>query len=248
MKNVFCKYVSIIGIVVLCILYSFSLKGNENLETSEISVLTFEKIRVEGAVDVRFHVSDTCQAVLTFNENLDRDKIKIFTQDDILYIKNENKCNKNVFPIFKQNFSKKCLVVVDVYCQTLTNVSILGSGDFKGIDHIISLTFTVEVSDAGNFTGTVETDNFFANVSNAGNISISGSSKDANITVAEAGDFGGKSFYTNNATINVSGAGAANLRVADNLKARVTDAGDITYYGNPKVDASISGAGDIRKR
>ena len=244
------KYVSIIGIVALCIPCSFSQKDNSNLETSEISVSTFEKIRIEGTVDVRFHISDVYRAVLTFDTNLDKDKIEIFTQNDMLLVKNKNKCdnNSNDFPIFNQKSSKKCLVVVDVYCQTLTGVSILGSGDFKGIDHIISSTFSVEVSGAGDFSGTIECDNFSAKISGAGDIRISGTTKDADITVTGAGDFRGRSFDTKNATVNISGAGDVSLRVADNLKARVSGAGDLTYYGNPKVDASSSGGGDIRKR
>ena len=244
------KFVSIIGIAALCIPFSFSQKNNGSLETSEISVSRFNKIRIEGSVDVHFHVSDAYRAVLTFDTNLDKEKIEIFTQNDVLFVKNKNRCdsNNNGFSFFYRNSSNKCLVTVDVYCQTLTGVSILGSGDFKGIDHIISSIFSVEVSGAGDFSGTIECDNFSAKISGAGDIRISGTTKDADITVTGAGDFRGKSFDAKNATVNVNGAGDAIIRVADNLKARVSGAGDITYYGNPKVDASSSGGGDIRKR
>ena len=248
MKIAFRKFVSIIGIAVLCIPCSFSQKNNSDLVTSDISVSSFEKIRIEGTVDVRFHIGDAHRAVLTYNTNLDRDKIEIFSQNSVLYVKNNNKCNNNDFSLFNRNSSKKCLVVVDVYCQVLTSVSIFGSGDFKGIDHITSSTFAVEVTGAGDFTGTVKCDNFSAKISGAGDIRISGTSENADITVAGAGDFRGRSFDTKNATVNINGAGDARISVTDNLKARVSGAGVLTYYGNPKADVSSSGGGNIRKK
>jgi len=53
---------------------------------------------------------------------------------------------------------------------------------------------------------------------------------------------------TKTAEISTTGAGDADVSVADTLKVVITGAGKVTYSGNPTIKKQITGAGSIRHK
>ena len=224
---------------VSCFLWNLNfatLQGNGNLVTSKKPVTAFQKIHCAGSAEVRFHVSDEFQAVVTIDENLD-EYVEIVASHDVLNIG-----TKNGYSISPTQF------VVDVYCPVVTGVSISGSGSFGTEDTIIAPTFDSHVSGSGMIDGTVECDHYSAVITGSGRITVSGKSDDASITVTGSGDFRGNDFNTGNATIAVTGSGNAHIGVTDHIKARISGSGNVYYRGEPQIDSSVSGSGRISKR
>jgi hypothetical protein len=57
------------------------------------------------------------------------------------------------------------------------------------------------------------------------------------------------SLQTKTAEISTTGAGDAEIAVADTLKVAITGAGKVSYSGNPPtIEKHITGAGSIRKK
>ncbi len=231
-------------------------KGNGDLETSENVFSPFEKINVSGGnnIEVRFYAGDEYKTVLTVDSNL-KEYLEIDTQNNTLYIKTKT---ERVY-LFTQ-----CLI--EVYCPTLSALSISGSGSFKAADAVIAEsfeskisgtgkiegifqcgTFVSEITGAGKIDGTVECDNFTARMSGTGNVTLSGSGNNADIIITGAGKVDGSEFSTNTASVSISGTGSVDIAVSDHLNASVNGAGKINYHGDPQIDFRNSGAGKVSK-
>jgi hypothetical protein len=86
-------------------------------------------------------------------------------------------------------------------------------------------------------------------VSGAGDVLLAGETKDIDVEVSGAGKVKADKLKAENATVRVSGAGDANIYASVYLKASVSGAGKINYWGNPgNVESHKSGAGDINKK
>ena len=227
---------AIIGIYLNTVSCAFNtIKGNGNLKTFEKSVSSFEKIDFGSSANVHFHASSDYKMVVTVDENLEQ-YLDISVQGNVLKI--GTKGGSYTFTKFQ----------VDLYCPVLTGIGVSGVGSFVSTDTIVAPTLESDVSGAGKIEGIiVKCDKFSANISGAGKMNITGTSKDADINISGAGRFNGNEFTVNNATVSASGAGKANLSVTDNLKADASGAGHINYRGDPKADTSVSGAGKVNK-
>ena len=211
------------------------IKGNGHLATLEETVSTFDKINCSSSAEVCYHASESYQAVITVDENLE-EYVEVFTENNVLNIR-----TKKGHSISPTKFT------IDVYCPVLTGVTISGSGSFNHADKIIVSTFESKVTGSGKIEGSIECDNYSATITGSGKITVDGNINDANISITGSGNFNGNELNTRNATISITGSGDANIRVVDNLKAKITGSGNVNYSGNPKVDSDISGSGRVRK-
>ena len=238
MKKVFNSFVILaltIGISVSCVSCVFNaIKGNGNLVTTEKSFSAFEKINISNSANVRYYSSPEYRAVVTIDENLD-EYVEIATKNNVLNIGTKSG---------SYSFTK---FLVEIYCPTLTGVSLSGSGSFENVDKITTSTFETSVSGSGKIEGNIECENISARISGSGRIIVIGSSKDADIGISGSGKFNGSEFIVNNATIRISGSGDVDAHVTDNLKVNVSGSGNVTYRGEPKTDTNVSGSGRIRK-
>lgn len=101
---------------------------------------------------------------------------------------------------------------------------------------------------AGNFTtDQVDAEQFEFSVSGAGNGKLSGQTKQLSIEVSGAGKVAAPTLVADAATIEISGAGSADVHAVTTLKVRVSGAGTVKYSGNPQVSRTISGAGGLRQ-
>ena len=238
MKKVFKRFVIlafVIGVFAGCVPSAFNVvKGNGNLLTSEKSVSAFEKIHVSSSANVRFHSSSEYRVVVTTDKNLD-EYVEVVTKDNVLNIGTKSG---------SYSFSK---FLVEIYCPTLTGISISGSGSFESVDKITSSIFDTSISGSGRIEGNIECKTFYARISGSGRIIITGSSKDADVNISGSGKFNGSDFIVNNTTIHINGSGSADVHVIDNLNANVSGSGNINYHGDPKTNTNVNGSGRVRK-
>jgi hypothetical protein len=239
MENSFCKFAAIILVTAICTPYSFSQtkKGNGNIMISEISVPAFDKIKCTATslVDVRFYASEEYRVVVNIDSNL-YEYAEIYARNNVLNIGTQ-KGQKYKFTKFS----------IDVYCPVLKGVSISGACSFEGIDKITGPAFAADISGYGKLKGKFECEYFSVTFSGSGRIAAAGICRDANISISGYGRFDGMEFETNNATVEISGAGKASIGVSDNLKANLSGFGKITYRGEPKINSKVSGFGRIKK-
>jgi hypothetical protein len=95
----------------------------------------------------------------------------------------------------------------------------------------------------------IKSDDFRIDTSGASNLQVSGEAKMLEVEMSGAGEVDAKDLHARKVSITSSGAAQANVYASEELSASVSGAGNITYYGNPKVfNEERSGAGSITKR
>jgi hypothetical protein len=77
---------------------------------------------------------------------------------------------------------------------------------------------------------------------------LAGQVTDQSISVSGAGDYQAAKLASENATVDVSGAGKIVVNVRKTLNARISGAGVVEYLGDPDVKESISGIGRVKRR
>ena len=207
--------------------------GNGNLVNIERKVSSFEKISSSGSAELLYHASQEYRVVVTTDSNL-IDYVDIVTKNGVLSVK------------FKGNKSYSYTrFIIDVYCPTLSGVSISGSASFTGSDKIVTSTFDADVSGSGRIDGTIECNNVSAKISGSGRINIIGSGKNANINISGSGKFIGNEFRVEDAVVDMSGSADASIWATNNLRVKISGSGRLNYRGRPLIDSKISGSGRI---
>jgi hypothetical protein len=95
----------------------------------------------------------------------------------------------------------------------------------------------------------IKSDDFNINVSGAGNLQLSGETYKLAVKISGAGDLDAKDLHARIVSISSSGAAKADVYASEELRADVSGAGNVNYYGDPKVvKEDTSGAGTISKQ
>jgi Putative auto-transporter adhesin, head GIN domain len=89
---------------------------------------------------------------------------------------------------------------------------------------------------------------FALEASGASQISLDGNTDELLADMTGASELQASGLQTRTAQISTTGAGDAEIAVAETLKVAITGAGKITYSGNPTVEKHITGAGSIRRK
>ncbi len=116
---------------------------------------------------------------------------------------------------------------VDVVLPTLAAISITSTGN-AAVGNFSNLTgFTVDISS----TGTVSINNCTADQLTA-NLSSTGELKAFGLT-------------STNAEVNLTSTGSAELTITNSLTGSITGTGDISFRGNPNIDVTVTGTGEV---
>jgi hypothetical protein len=83
-------------------------------------------------------------------------------------------------------------------------------------------------------------------ISGAGVVDATGAVEWQHVAISGAGFYDGADLRSREAMVEVSGAGAALVWVADRLEAWVSGDGLVEYYGRPYVRSHVSGSGLVR--
>jgi hypothetical protein len=77
---------------------------------------------------------------------------------------------------------------------------------------------------------------------------VAGKVQRQRIDLSGAGSFQASKLASDEAVIEVSGAGKAVVNAANSFEVDISGAGAVEYLGDPKVKQSISGIGKVRRR
>jgi hypothetical protein len=129
----------------------------------------------------------------------------------------------------EQSFSTKNKLRVRISMANLDGISTSGASDIVASD--------------------VKSDEFHIEASGASNLKLSGDTKSLEVEMSGAGQLEAKDLRAQKVNINISGAARADVYASEELRASVSGAGNVNYYGDPKiVSKEESGAGEISKK
>ncbi len=213
-------------------------KGNGNTVTVERSVGEYDRVALAGWFDVELVNGKEGELTLKGESNL-LDYIKTEVKDGKLTIKQKKGIN-----LKPSNWNEGILITVPV--ESVSGVSLSGSGDIVGKTVLKSDNFKTSISGSGDISLEVEAKSLDASMSGSGDLRLSGRATDFEVSVSGSGDIRAYDLEADFVEAQVSGSADIKVTAKEMLKARVSGSGDISYKGNPKkIDTKSSGSGDI---
>jgi Putative auto-transporter adhesin, head GIN domain len=213
------------------------IKGDGNITRQDRPVSGFNRIDVSGAIDV-FIRQDSVFGVNVETDNNLQQYIEVYKDGDVLHI--HTKDNTNPDP----TESIKVYVTAPVYKELEAS----GACSFNGNSKISQTTpLEIDMSGACDADLVINVPAIKVGVSGACSVTLKGETKDFTAHGSGATTLHCFDLLSENANVDLSGSGNADVYASVKLDARSSGATDIKYKGNAAVNSTVSGAGSIKK-
>lgn len=212
-------FLGLIFSVVLVSCKKDKIKGEGEIITEERNVNNFYSVEASGSSEVYITQGSVFEVKVKGYENI-VPYLETKVENGILYIR--FKSNSNI-----GNDNSEVYITMPALQAITTNGSgnIIAKGNFLGMEY------------------------FNATTRGSGNISVEkGKSMNYKIVIAGSGDVKSFGLETQQAIVDISGSGDAELTVSKILNANLKGSGNVYYKGGARVEKKISGSGDVVKK
>jgi hypothetical protein len=214
--------------------------GSGNVVTEARVVSGFDKIVVSGLGRV----------IVTQGEE---ESLTVETDDNLMqYI--ETKVSDGTLELgLTDDVGRKILdpsdsIIFRLSVIDLTALTISGAASFE-IQELDADRLEVVLSGAGDIRiDSLTATDLLITVSGAGDIEFAGQVEMQVITLSGLGNYDASDLESQEATVQIGGAGSATIWVRATLDVTIGGAGDVDYFGNPTVTQDITGVGNITSR
>jgi Putative auto-transporter adhesin, head GIN domain len=211
--------------------------GNGVIKTEERPVSAFREVEAAGNIQLFVIQGDLKPVRLEGDENI-LTYIEVIQEGERITIKTKE--GVNLIPSGD--------LKVYVTSPTYKSIEVSGSSDIIGQTKVTSTEdLSLEASGAGDIKMEVDAPKITAGISGSGSVDLKGQARDLDINLTGAGHAHCYELLTENTTVDISGAGSAQVYASVKLTADVSGAGNISYKGNASVSQQISGAGSVNK-
>ena len=148
----------------------------------------------------------------------------------------------NILPFLTSDVRDGCLIL-----GTVPNVRLSPTREIVYRMEVRDL-YDIVISGAGTVEAVgIDTPELHVVISGAAHVMVQGVADWQDLVISGAGHYTAHDLFSLIATVTVSGAGTALVRVSDRLEATVSGSGLVEYIGSPWVDAEVSGTGAVRR-
>jgi hypothetical protein len=238
--QLFASIAIVTPIITSCNFFSKNtIHGNYHVVSKEIHIADYDEISVALRAHVVYQQFSDSTPYLQINTDdnlLDLLDIRVESGKLIIATKPDFVIRPTQFTIYTNS-------------RNLKKAHVSGSGDLYLRGEVNAENFDLNVAGSG----TIHTDSLLCSeikvkVSGSGTAQLIGAAKDALYMVSGSGDINAFEFLTQILECNVSGSGSINAYPTEKLDAWVSGSGNIRYKGLPEfVNTSVSGSGNIRR-
>ena len=238
MRNIFIAGLSCLILFSSCReIFAKRIRGNGHIVSQTRSVDDFNSIRVSGSIDVYASQDSATSVKIETDENL-QEYIEIVNEGDVLNIHT------------KQGYNARPSKTIKVYVSSAQYKSFDASGSCDLYSEgQISSTDALEFHASGSckITMDVNAPKVSAHVSGACDVILKGETKDFSVDGSGSTDIRCFDLKADNVTVDLSGAGDAEVFANTSLNGSASGAADIKYKGNAQTNIKSSGAVSIKK-
>lgn len=214
---------------------SKKIKGDGNVTTTTVSTDSYDDIKASGSMGFRLIKGTEGKISIKGDSNL------------MEYIITEVKGNSLHVKI-KDGYNLKPseTIVITIPYESISFVSLAGSGDLENSGTIKADTFKVALAGSGDIDLTIESEAIESKIAGSGDIKLKGITKNLTIVVAGSGDFDGDTLRSTNVEAKIAGSGDISVVCNGELTVKIAGSGDVKYSGKPtKKNTSIAGSGSV---
>jgi len=139
-------------------------------------------------------------------------------------------------------------IKVYVTVKYLNSIKLSGSGGAFFNEGITANSLKLRVRGSGSIQGKVAVKQLQSFISGSGNIKLSGTAQSSAIRMTGSGNFNAPELVTTNSAVKVSGSGGARINASDRVDAAISGSGEVSYTGTAKtINSTKSGSGSISR-
>jgi|GEM_PF-1231061 len=243
MKNNLQATLSVLAVAVILLFTSCKeerIYGEGKVITEQRQVDVFDKVIIDLPADAEIHVGDRNSVAVKTHGNLQEYILTEVTGSTLRVYKKSG--------IAKLDFSK---VDITIQMPSISKLQINGAADAKIDGDLKGESFELHVRGASDVdVALMHVNKLKVQLSGASELDIhKGTVGYADYKVSGAGDIDASGLETKEVKARVSGAGDMLLHVTDKLDARISGAGEIGYTGHPEIlHSKVAGIGSITDR
>lgn len=242
MKTIYTKSVSILSIVTVLVILTFSgcyiddfdcIRGRGSVYTEVRSTSDF------NSVDLRI----SARVIITQNPTI---SVEVKTYDNLLpeiftYV------NGSTLIIDSDRCFRNSKDEIEIYISApdFSKIRVSGSGSVESSNMLDVPDIDLNISGSGSIDVGLNTEMVNSRVSGSGSIWIEGDAYEHNIEISGSGSVNSFPFYTDRANISISGSGNCEVRVFERLVVSISGSGIVRYKGYPAITSTISGSGKV---
>ena len=174
--------------------------------------------------------------------------LEIKTDDNILPLI-ETTVSKGKLTISHENYNLKATALSYFITVTeLHGISILGSGDVQSNSQFSTENFYAEIKGAGDISLDLNVNNLKTDIAGSGNINLYGKTEFHTASIKGSGKINSFDMESANVSISIKGSGDCRVKASQVLTAEISGSGDVYYKGQPQINSSIKGSGSLKSR
>lgn len=144
----------------------------------------------------------------------------------------------------EQDFRTHQDIRIEISVERLRGLHSGGSSDVD-VRNVRSTAFDISVSGSSELSASGDFGDLDASIGGSGEIRMEGTADEIEASVSGSGEMDLLDLAARTARIGVSGSGAATVNVSERLDANVSGSGDVRYAGRPAVRGDVSGSGAV---
>ena len=226
-----------------CITLTFSpgmglgVTGKGSPEAFTFDVNDVNEIKVELLCNIEYHYAPSASVSFQVQPNL-MEYITIKESGGVLTVRSNRSLNIT---------GSANTPVLIVSSPSLQSVSHAGAGKFTAFDPISGNNFSLNITGAAGGSAELDVSSLLVNITGAGDIKLSGSAVNADITTAGAGKLNALELRTNTASVNMVGVGTVSIDCSNNLNVIAGGVGTVEYRGSPSLNITRGGIVTVRQ-
>lgn len=212
-------------------------KGNGHMVSKTFTESGFKDIEASSSIDVIVQQGSDYSIKVDAEENI-LELMKVKKEGDLLVIGFKNNVNVNLTKDIK----------VYITAPEFHKLDGSGSCSFTSKGVLTGNEIVLDLSGACNARLNLEVKKLEIDASGATEIELKGKAIDFSVDGSGSTSVNAFDFLTENAHIQLSGAGDAQVYASKSLTADLSGAGSVKYKGNPStISKDISGAGSVTR-
>jgi hypothetical protein len=213
----------------------FGVRGSGDVVRESREVTGFDEIVLLGSGTVTVEVTGT-------------ESLTIEAEDNLMEYLTSDVENGRLELGSRRAISSTEEIVYTITVDSLRSLDVAGSGDITAVG-VAGDELGLGIGGSGSIeVPGLESRSVSVDISGSGDIEISGMGDELEISIGGSGRYEGAAFVTEFARVTVSGSGDAVVNVTGALDARVSGSGNVEYLGDPTVNASTSGSGEVTRK
>lgn len=232
-------------------------RGSGNVISEDRSVSEFNKVYKSGRGNLIIELGD-------------EEALRVEAEDNLIEYIETHVNNRTLEISIRADVDVEPTEEIRYYLtvKSLDAISVSGLGDVS-IPAMEADRFSVDITSFGSLMiGNLETRSLFVDINSFGGVNIEnlnterlsvdinstgslvihgGRVSKQDVNISSLGDYEARWLTSDEAEVHISSLGSATVRVRDHLRVEISGKGTVHYYGDPGVDANVSGPGEVEQ-